>query len=192
MLDGAVLALLAAGLGVGVLTGLTPVLPAEAYVLAVALMHDRGLAVAVAVAVAVGQTVGKTVVFSAVRGAGRSRWLDRVRARSRAAVAARAGARQEPGAPAGTSRWRRAVVGVRSWLARAGDLCLAALSGRAGWAVVLLSAAVGLPPLAAVSFIAGASSMRRGTFVVACLLGRSALFVAIAAAPHALSSVVGG
>lgn len=191
MLDGAALALLAAGLGVGVVSGLTPVLPAEAYVVAVALTHDRSLAVAVAAAVAVGQTAGKVVVFSAVRGAGRSRWLGRLRARSgRGSVlvtdAPPSGDRPVPGRAR-----NRAVARARTWLATASAACLAALESRAGWAVVLLSAATGLPPLLAMTLVAGASSMRRTTFAAACLIGRTALFVAIAAAPGAFRSLLG-
>ena len=200
MLDGAAIALIAAGLGVGVVSGLAAVLPAEAYVVAVALTHDRALAVAVAVAVAVGQTAGKVVVCSAVRGAGRSRWLGRLRTRSGAGAAlathgpAPEGSRppRGGGGPARRSPRRRAVARARTWLARASAVCLAALSGRAGWAVVLLSAATGLPPLLAVTLIAGASSMRRTTFATTCLLGRTALFVAVAAVPGAFRSLFGG
>ena len=204
MPDGAAVAgLLAGGLGVGVVSALTPVLPAEAYVIAVALAEHRALAVAVAVAVAVGQTVGKVAIFSAVRGARGSRWLGRLRGRS-GVGATPGGAGPAPGAsgvePAGgsegtgaapRSRWRRWHAGARTRLSRASEACLAALSGRWGPAVVLLSAVVGLPPLLAVAFIAGASTMPRRTFVPACLTGRAVRFAVIAAVPEGFRTLFG-
>lgn len=48
--------------------------------------------------------------------------------------------------------------------------------------VVLLSAGVGLPPLAVVSIAAGAIQSRRVDFIVCCLLGRTARFVTLALA----------
>jgi membrane protein YqaA with SNARE-associated domain len=48
--------------------------------------------------------------------------------------------------------------------------------------VVLLSAGVGLPPLAVVSIAAGAVQSRRADFVVCCLLGRTVRFVALTSA----------
>lgn len=173
----AVAGLLAGGLGVGAVSALTPVLPAEAYVIAVALSERRALAVAVALAVALGQTVGKVVVFSAVRGARGSRWLGRLRGRS--------GVRAPPVAASGGPGV------VRAWLSRAGDVCLAALSGRWGGPVVLLSAAAGLPPLLAVTVVAGAATMPRRTFVAACLAGRAVRFTAVAALPQVFRALLG-
>jgi membrane protein YqaA with SNARE-associated domain len=46
--------------------------------------------------------------------------------------------------------------------------------------VVLLAAAVGLPPLAAVSIAAGSARIRRTDFVVCCLTGRISRFAVIA------------
>jgi len=48
--------------------------------------------------------------------------------------------------------------------------------------VVLLSAGVGLPPLAMVSIAAGAVQTRRCDFVVCCLLGRTVRFVVLVSA----------
>jgi membrane protein YqaA with SNARE-associated domain len=45
---------------------------------------------------------------------------------------------------------------------------------------VLVSAAVGLPPLAAVSVLAGTARLRLPLFVAACLTGRLARFALIA------------
>jgi len=50
-----------------------------------------------------------------------------------------------------------------------------------GPAIVLSSAAVGLPPLAAVSLAAGAAGQRRVVFGVVCLVGRTARFAALTA-----------
>lgn len=49
-----------------------------------------------------------------------------------------------------------------------------------GTSVVLLSAAVGFPPLALVSVLAGSARLRLPLFVSACLAGRLVRFVAIA------------
>jgi membrane protein YqaA with SNARE-associated domain len=49
-----------------------------------------------------------------------------------------------------------------------------------GTSVVLLSATVGLPPLAAVSVLAGTARLRLPLFVAACLTGRLARFALIA------------
>ena len=46
--------------------------------------------------------------------------------------------------------------------------------------LVLASALTGLPPLAAISFAAGASGQRRRDFGIACLVGRTARFLLIA------------
>lgn len=46
--------------------------------------------------------------------------------------------------------------------------------------LVLMSAGLGLPPLALVSVAAGAADQKRGDFVVACLVGRAARFAALA------------
>lgn len=45
--------------------------------------------------------------------------------------------------------------------------------------VVLVSAAIGLPPLAVVSLAAGAAGQSRWLFVILCLLGRTARFSVI-------------
>lgn len=50
---------------------------------------------------------------------------------------------------------------------------------RTGVPLVLTSASVGVPPLAAMSVMAGASSRRRRDFTVACLVGRTLRFAVI-------------
>jgi membrane protein YqaA with SNARE-associated domain len=53
-------------------------------------------------------------------------------------------------------------------------------SRRSGNSLVLASAALGLPPLAAVSLAAGASGQRRWEFALLCLAGRTARFAVLA------------
>ncbi len=78
----------------------------------------------------------------------------------------------------GTDRWevdeessRRArwTARVRPWLR----------SPRTGAPLVLVSAVVGLPPLAVVALVAGASGQRRWLFAVLVLVGRGLRFAAI-------------
>jgi membrane protein YqaA with SNARE-associated domain len=48
---------------------------------------------------------------------------------------------------------------------------------------VLVSGAVGIPPLQAIAFYAGTSKMNVRAFVITCLLGRTTRFVVLALAP---------
>jgi len=110
---------------------------------------------------ALGQTAGKLLLFeSARRGAGRLAGTRTRRHRSSQA-AARAG------------RWAAAM---RRWLSRR----------RTGLPTVLVSAALGVPPLAVVSLAAGAMGLRRREFAVACCAGRVLRF-AVLALPMALT-----
>ena len=68
-----------------------------------------------------------------------------------------------------SSRRARWTARVRPWLT----------SPRTGPPVVLLSATLGLPPLAVVSLAAGACGQRRGLFAVLVLTGRAVRFTAI-------------
>jgi len=52
-------------------------------------------------------------------------------------------------------------------------------SRRTGHPLVLASAVIGLPPLAAVSLAAGASGQRHWEFAVVCMVGRTARFAAL-------------
>jgi membrane protein YqaA with SNARE-associated domain len=184
--DAATLGLIALGLVVGAVSAVTPFLPVEAYVIGLAVTRSPAVAVAGAVAAAVGQTAGKLVLFSTARSAGRSRWLRRLRdrgAKAAAEVVAEAAAPERTGEadPAGPVRsgLRRLGAGVRQ--ANAAGIRL--LSGRAGPGVVLLSGSVGLPPLLAIAFYAGTSSMRVRSFLTACLAGRTVRFVVLALVP---------
>jgi membrane protein YqaA with SNARE-associated domain len=63
---------------------------------------------------------------------------------------------------------------------RANAAGIALLSGRWGPVVVLVSGAVGIPPLLAIAFYAGTSRMSVRSFVLACLAGRTIRFVVLA------------
>ncbi|WP_353962113.1 VTT domain-containing protein [Micromonospora lupini] len=141
-----------AGLGYGLASALVPVVNAEAY--AVVAGHRGGHVVVAVVALALGQTAGKLLLFeSARRGTG---WLAR-----------KLGHRSRSGRTAArAARWTEPI---RRWLSRR----------RTALPTVLVSAAVGVPPLAVVSFAAGTAGLRHWEFAVACLLGRVLRFAAL-------------
>jgi membrane protein YqaA with SNARE-associated domain len=181
--DAGTVGLVALGLVVGAVSAVTPFLPVEAYVIGLAVTHPVAVAVAGAGAAAVGQTAGKLALFSTARGAAGSRWLRRLRdrgAKEAAEVAARAA---EAGADPAGGPVRRALRRLGGWLRRANAAGIALLSGRWGPAVVLVSGAVGIPPLLAIAFYAGTSKMGVRSFLVTCLAGRSIRFVALALVP---------
>lgn len=136
----------------GIASALVPVVNAEAYALVTAARPGFAPAWSVVVALAAGQTCGKLVLFESAR-RGATAWLRRLH---RAPADSRG------------SRWSGRV-----------SACLR--SRRAGPALVLASAGLGLPPLAAVSLAAGAAGQRRWVFTAACLIGRTARFAALAA-----------
>jgi len=180
--DAGTIGLIALGLVVGAVSAVTPFLPVEAYVIGLAVAQSQTVAVAGAVAAAVGQTVGKVVLFYTARGAATSSWLQRLRdrgAKEAAEITAAEQAGEEP--PGGPVK--RALRPVGRWLKRVNAVGIRLLSGRWGPAVVLLSGAVGIPPLLAIAFYAGTSKMNIRAFVVACLLGRTIRFVALALVP---------
>lgn len=143
----------AVALAYGAMSALVPVVNAEVFAVAAAARSaSPGATVLVLLALAVGQTAGKVVIFEAARMGG-SRF-----ARRQAARAARSDR---------TGRWRARIVA-------------ALRSRRTGLPLVLCSAAVGLPPLAAVSAAAGVSGQRRWEFAAVCLVGRVARFAALA------------
>ncbi|HEU5456959.1 MAG TPA: hypothetical protein VFU85_14875 [Nocardioides sp.] len=133
----------------GVVSALLPIVNAEAYALLAAARTHGVVAVAVVLALAAGQTVGKLVLFGAAR-----RGSGRLHARLRRRGAGRA------------ARWHDRVCDLMT-------------RRRTGLPTVLASAAVGLPPLALVSLVAGTSAQRRWEFGTVCLLGRAARFAAL-------------
>nr|WTA69484.1 VTT domain-containing protein [Micromonospora sp. NBC_00855] len=132
-------------LGYGVASALVPVVNAEAY--AVVAGQRAGHALVAVIALALGQTAGKLLLFeSARRGSGR--------------LARKVAKRGKSGRPAArAARWTEPI---RRWLSRR----------RTAVPTVLVSAAVGVPPLAVVSLAAGTAGIRRWEFAGACLSGR--------------------
>jgi membrane protein YqaA with SNARE-associated domain len=181
--DAATIGLVALGLAVGAVSAVTPFLPVEAYVIGLAVTRTPTVAVAGALAAAVGQTVGKVVLFYTARGAAQSRWLQRLRDRGAKEAAELSAGSTAGGADPAGSPVRRALRRVGGWVRRANTVGVALLSGRWGPAVVLVSGAVGIPPLLAIAFYAGTSRMTIRAFVVACLTGRAIRFVVLALVP---------
>jgi membrane protein YqaA with SNARE-associated domain len=139
-------------LGYGLASALVPVVNAEAYALLAG--HRTGHAVLVVVVLAFGQTAGKLLLFEAARrGTGP---LHRKLARRKRSGRARAVA----------ARW---AGRLRRWLS----------SRRTGLPTVLVSAAVGVPPLAVVSLAAGSADLRHWEFATACFAGRLLRFAAL-------------
>lgn len=133
----------------GIVSALVPVVSAEAYALVLAGRTHPALAVPVVLALAVGQTIGKLVLFEAAR-------------RGSGALGHRFATRHG----GRTARWADRIRD-----------CLG--SRRTGLPLVFTSAALGLPPLAAVSLAAGASAQRRWEFGALCLVGRTARFAVL-------------
>jgi membrane protein YqaA with SNARE-associated domain len=178
--DAATIGLVALGLVVGAVSAVTPFLPVEAYVIGLAVTRSPAVAVAGAVAAAIGQTVGKVVLFETARSASSSRWLRRLRDRGAKEAAEVAAAAAASGADPAGGPVRRAFRRLGAWLRRANAAGIALLSGRWGPVVVLVSGAVGIPPLLAIAFYAGTSRMNVRAFVLTCLAGRTIRFVVLA------------
>jgi membrane protein YqaA with SNARE-associated domain len=146
----------------GTASALLPVINAEVYAVAVAGRSQPGLALVLVVCLAMGQTLGKLLLFeTARRGGGRlGRWV---------------ASRQTERGKRRTGRWSPQIKKALG-------------SRRTGHPLVLVSAALGLPPLAAISLAAGASGQRRWEFGALCLLGRTARFAVLTLpAAYALS-----
>lgn len=163
-------------LGAGAASGLIPVINAEA-VLTAATAGSPHLWLGLAVSLTVGQCFAKVLIYLTAREGphrlhadGRfGRLADRVRARAGARRGVRTRCRWSAGGAARVPVWLRPEHLLRL-LARP----------LPGTSVVLLSATVGLPPLAAVSVVAGTARLRLPLFVAGCLTGRFARFVLIA------------
>jgi membrane protein YqaA with SNARE-associated domain len=153
-------------LALGAASGLVPVINAEVLLTAAAVSRPE-LWLPASVSITAGQCAAKVLIYLTAReGSHRFGW---------AGAARRLGnrlskiVRRERGAgPAAAARVR--------WEKLLG-LLGAPLPGTA---VVALSAALGLPPLALVSVMAGTARLRLPLFVMACLGGRLVRFVGIA------------
>lgn len=140
-----------AAAGFGLASALVPVLNAEAY-LAVSGVAAPATAVLVACALALGQTLGKVTLYEAARRGG-------------ARAAGHRAARHRRARFAAGLVTRLTALLRRPWL---------------GGVTVLVSASLGVPPLAVVSVLAGGAGVHRLVFVATCLLGRTARFLALA------------
>lgn len=148
-----------AAVGVGFASALLPVINAEAYQAGSSLLQSPPVVVACVAGLCAGQTGGKVVIFIASR--------------------------------RGATRWRVAHGGRPSrapaWARRITALLQESLSHPIGGpAAVVVSATVGLPPLALVSATAGASTIRCSVFASACFAGRLVRFATIAGGVAAL------
>lgn len=149
------LALLGAAFAFGIGSALLPVfLNAELYIVGNAALVSESIIVAVVLTLSVGTVIGKAIVFELVRKGRRS---------------IRTGVRK----PA-SNGWNLKLRAASDWLI--------ALLDRpyAGGLTVLASSLVGVPPLAVVTIVAGASNQSRYLFLVLVFLGRTAQFLAIA------------
>lgn len=152
---------LAFTLGFCLVSALVPVVNAELYLVALVTQQPQLPWWLVGLAAAVGQMLGKLVFYFAGRGSLR--------------LPARLRRKADP------NRWRRWSV----WLTQFQQTCRHRPVWTAG--VLLIAATVGLPPLAAMSFVAGVARISPGTFVVTGLVGRFVRFGTIAASPGLLS-----
>ena len=156
------LGVIAAGIAYGVASALIPVLNAEVYVAANAVLLSTPRTWVMVLTVSLGTVIGKVIIFRAAR-VGR----DVVKRRP---PKPRPEPRPEPG------RFRRGLKKVS-------DLLLAWLSDPVGGVVtVVVSGFIGIPPLIVVSAAAGVSTMGTVRFAVAVLIGRAGHFGVFAAA----------
>jgi membrane protein YqaA with SNARE-associated domain len=153
-------------IGIGLLSGLVPLINAEALLIA-AVIQAQGRWPAVVVAVAVGQSGAKVLIYLAARD-GR-----------RLLPTRRAHRPQRP-----PTRHRSPLTRLRDvtrrWSPHADRVAQLVRRPVAGSALILASAVGGIPPLAATSVIAGASRMRLSLFGTSCLSGRLVRFTIIA------------
>jgi membrane protein YqaA with SNARE-associated domain len=152
---------------VGLLSGLVPVINAEALLVA-AVLQTQGRWPAVVVAIALGQSGAKVLIYLGARDGGPllPPRLERGITRGLARV------HSTPRSPArdARSRWSPSADRVAELVRRP----------VAGSALILTSAVSGIPPLAATSVVAGVARMRLALFGATCLTGRLVRFTLIA------------
>lgn len=149
------IALLGAAFAFGVGSALLPVfLNAELYIVGNAALVSESIIVAVVMSLVVGTVLGKAIVFELAR-KGRRTIL---------------GATRKPT----QNSWLLRLRAVSDWL-------LALLDRPyAGGLTVFVSSLTGVPPLAIVTIVAGASHQPRALFLTMVFVGRSIQFLAIA------------
>lgn len=149
------LALLGAAFAFGFGSALLPVfLNAELYIVGNAALVSESIIVAVVLTLSVGTVIGKAMVFELAR-------------KGRKSI--RVGERKPT-----SNRW---ILKLRA----AGDWLIALLDRPyAGGLTVLASSLFGVPPLAVVTIVAGASNQSRYLFLLMVFIGRTIQFLAIA------------
>jgi membrane protein YqaA with SNARE-associated domain len=157
------LALLGAAFAFGVGSALLPVLlNAELYVVGMGAFVPESLLAVAILSLGVGTVVGKAIVFELVR-----RGSSRVRQT----------VERKPPRNAFTARMRQI-----------GDRLLKLLDRPyLGAATVLVSSLTGVPPLAVVTLLAGASRQPLSLFLLMVFLGRTAQFLALAFLVHGVT-----
>ena len=182
---------LAAGtgfLGMGVLSTFVPLVNAEASLLVLSAAAPRPVGLIAAVGLAVGQTAGKVFVFRTVRRRRWARlpwWERRWRPLSghtvdgpgeRAAAGGDGAGGNDGSGGAGAARWR-VQAWLKAWSVRAMDQMDRPATAAC---IVLASASVGFPPLAATSIAAGARRTPLPLFACCTLAGRLVRFLLMA------------
>jgi membrane protein YqaA with SNARE-associated domain len=148
-------ALLALSLAFGAASAFVPILNAEAFIGANAVLSDGRSVALVCLGVTVGQVLGKWVIFSL----------------------SRAGFREIDRHSSGSGRMTRFIPErVRSASNR---LLNWVDAGQRTAMVVFVSASVGIPPLALVAVLAGRTTISQVAFVTSCAIGRTLRFVVI-------------
>lgn len=163
------LALLGAALVFGIGSALLPMfLNAELYVVSMGALVSESILAIVIVSLVVGTVIGKAFVFELARkGTSRIRNVERQPSQRRLVV------------------WMRSVAD-RLHLRQVSDWLLALLDRRyVGALTVFVSSLVGVPPLAVVTLVAGASSQPRWLFLLMVFIGRLLQFLAIGYLVHA-------
>lgn len=148
--------ILAAAFAFGIASAMVPVLNAEAYVALNVAVLGTPVVVGLVVAFSAGTAIGKVVLFQGARA-------------GRRVVVAKRRPSDKP-----VARWRARLDQVTAWLLSFLD------RPYKGPPTVLLSAAVGLPPLLAVALIAGVSKQNVWLFAAAVFVGRAARFAVLA------------
>lgn len=159
------LGILAAAFGFGVASALLPILNAEIYLGAnVVLVNEPVLVYLLVFLMTLGTVVGKMLIFWGVR-SGKNLVDAKVESRAEDLVSG-----EEP-------RLGPVRTHIRHW----SRLMLRFLEDPVkGTATVFLSSVVGIPPLAVVSFLAGASKQSPWLFAAAVFAGRGIRFLIIA------------
>lgn len=165
-----VASLMALMLALGLLSGLIPLINAEALLVA-AVVQTQWQWPAVVIAISLGQSGAKLLIFLGARD-------------GRRLVPARRGVGGATGA-GWPSRWHRTPAArppgpTRWWSPHADRVAELVRRPVAGSLLILASAIGGIPPLAATSVVAGMARMRLALFGATCLTGRLIRFTLIA------------